>query len=404
MSAEKILSNTQAKRLIPPSELASLVTALPDKAKAIEALLGQVDLAKRSKKKGWAKGLARELDKLQFHSHSWISQYVHELPATKKLVWKEDPTGTSKDIRLAIDPSIQVIRSDCGTKSHTSSESIALLDEFDMEVEVESGDERKLLASPPCSPLKPKPVSPVKPIVRASSPRKSWAEAMELEVPLTLVATAAPPSSETVTITQSAGPEGLSESSPKAELACVAASPAKLSQEKASASSDQPKGQNKDPKSRRNPSGQNTRRSHYSGGERLDRRRPAPTTGDHGSAPKEKHSRVVPASVPKTSRCPVPGCCGNFTQKHAMEAHLPGVFWLCVSGESVTNRRIGALKLVVRWLLGFSSTLLNLVVYLESVGVPVSHETCSSDLQRRSHEFLLRLYALYPRPSQKKRG
>ncbi|XP_060560195.1 uncharacterized metal-dependent hydrolase HI_0454-like [Ruditapes philippinarum] len=114
-------------------------------------------------------------------------------------MWKEEPTGTSKDIRLAIDPSIQVIRSDCWAKSHTSSESIALLDEFDMEVEVESGDERKLLASPPRSPLKPKPV-------RASSLRKSWAEAMELEDPLTLVATAAPPSSETGTITQSSAP------------------------------------------------------------------------------------------------------------------------------------------------------------------------------------------------------
>lgn len=44
-----------------------------------------------------------------------------------------------------MDPSIKVIRSDCGAKSHTSSESIALLDEF--EVGVKSGDERKLLAS-----------------------------------------------------------------------------------------------------------------------------------------------------------------------------------------------------------------------------------------------------------------
>jgi hypothetical protein len=53
------------------------------------------------------------------------------------------------------------------------------LDEFEIEVEVESGHERKLLASPARSPLKPKLVSPVKQFVRASSPRKSWAEAME---------------------------------------------------------------------------------------------------------------------------------------------------------------------------------------------------------------------------------
>jgi hypothetical protein len=88
-----------------------------------------------------------------------------------------------------------------------------------------------------------------------------------------------------------------------------------------------------------------------------------------------------------------------------MEAHLPGVFWLCVSGESVTNRRIGALKLVVRWLLGFSSTLLNLVVYLESVGVPVSHETCSSDLQKAAHEFCEALRVPVPEDlTLKKRG
>jgi hypothetical protein len=64
-----------------------------------------------------------------------------------------------------------------------------------------------------------------------------------------------------------------------------------------------------------------------------------------------------------------------------MEAHPPGLFWLCVSDERVTNRRIGALKLVVRWLLGFNSTL------LESVGVAVFHETFTDNFQKAVYKF-----------------
>jgi hypothetical protein len=60
---------------------------------------------------------------------------------------------------------------------------------------------------------------------------------------------------------------------------------------------------------------------------------------------------------------------------------------MCLTGESITNRRSGALKLVVRWLLGFNSTLFDLVTYLEYAGVPVSQETCTSNHRKAAKEF-----------------
>jgi Tat protein secretion system quality control protein TatD with DNase activity len=50
------------------------------------------------------------------------------------------------------------------------------------------------------------------------------------------------------------------------------------------------------------------------------------------------------------------------------------VFRLAVSGADIANRRIGALKLVMRWILGAQSTLQDLIRYVECAGViPMAH-------------------------------
>ena len=182
MSANTIEESTVARKLIPPSELATIVSALPDKSRAIKVVLGQVDLAKEFKRKSWRREFARELDKLQFHSRSWISQNIHELPVAKKPGLSSEPCGVSKDIRLQSDPSLQVVRADCSAKANRSPYSEALLEGVDMEVDQETVDEAHLQ-----SPHRPrsdsKPVSPVKPMLKEASPQKSWAERMESEDP-----------------------------------------------------------------------------------------------------------------------------------------------------------------------------------------------------------------------------
>ena len=52
-----------------------------------------------------------------------------------------------------------------------------------------------------------------------------------------------------------------------------------------------------------------------------------------------------------------------------MSAHIPGVFHSEIKGEDVSFRRMGALKLITRWLLGTSRTLQDLLTYLDIMGL-----------------------------------
>ena len=70
----------------------------------------------------------------------------------------------------------------------------------------------------------------------------------------------------------------------------------------------------------------------------------------------------------KNTQCPVHSCTSDISRVHAFRRHLPGVFQLEVSGEDITTRRIGALKLASRWILGQRGTLSGLMAYLESTG------------------------------------
>jgi hypothetical protein len=102
---------------------------------------------------------------------------------------------------------------------------------------------------------------------------------------------------------------------------------------------------------------------------------------------KEKHYKVVAI---RTSRSLMPGCHGDFTKKHASEANKsPWHILVVCEWGSVTNKRIGALKLVVRYLLGFNSILLDHVhvAYSENVCVPVFHKACTDNFKMAEQEF-----------------
>jgi hypothetical protein len=49
------------------------------------------------------------------------------------------------------------------------------------------------------------------------------------------------------------------------------------------------------------------------------------------------------------SQCPKPGSYVDLTKRHALETHLLGIFRTCMTVEKITNKRISALKLVVKW-------------------------------------------------------
>ena len=67
--------------------------------------------------------------------------------------------------------------------------------------------------------------------------------------------------------------------------------------------------------------------------------------------------------------CPIPDCNGEFVRAHCLEEHLPPVFHDELSGEDVTNRRLGVLRSITRLLLGIRRSLSDLIGYLEAQGV-----------------------------------
>ena len=93
--------------------------------------------------------------------------------------------------------------------------------------------------------------------------------------------------------------------------------------------------------------------------------------------------RVQAPAVPavRVHICLFPGCGAELRQKHAMSAHIPGVFHLEIKGGDVSFRRMGALKLITRWLLDASQTLQDLVTYLDSMGLQTDPEAPINNLK-----------------------
>ena len=66
----------------------------------LEALEGQVDLARQPSNFHWLKTVARDADTFQFHGPDWIDQHLYALPQTTKKLSKMPSTRHSRDIRL----------------------------------------------------------------------------------------------------------------------------------------------------------------------------------------------------------------------------------------------------------------------------------------------------------------
>lgn len=79
--------------------------------------------------------------------------------------------------------------------------------------------------------------------------------------------------------------------------------------------------------------------------------------------------------------CSVYSCTSTLGYRHAMETHLPGSFCLAISGPDITARRISALKLVTKWLLGDHATCASLVLYLDRMGPALPNEIISAELE-----------------------
>ena len=410
-----------------PKELALIVSSSPLHQEAIDTLLRQVEVAKEYDKQDWLRSLATWLDSYQFHSREWISRNISPLASAKKHTWEEKPTGTSKDIRLDSDPTIE------RTGEHLSPETELLLEGEECSMEVDLEEAEKLISLSPKETAQLKPVSPVKPQRRGQSQPTAtvtYGESMEAtRYPSGATPTIPIVTSSSTTVSPAIVPVDVSveatrhptEVSPATTAArsapvssAVVSSKTQLSQHKDQGivqRKQQDQWKTKDPRHQERrtdlPRSRDQRRDPRDRDRDLDRGRPKHQDYDrpcHSRRPyvpsrdrqddryshPEKRQRTsledirvqVPA-VPavRVPRCPVAGCGAELRQKHAMSAHIPGVFHSEIKGEDVSFRRMGALKLITRWLLGASRTLQDLVTYLDSMGLQTDPEAPNHNLK-----------------------
>ena len=154
--------STQGKNK-PPKELALIVSSSSLHQETIDTLLPQVEVAKEYVKQDWFHSLATWLDSYQFHSREWILRNISPLASARKHSWEEKPTGTSKDIRLDSDTTIE------RTGEYLSPETELLLEGEECSMEVDLEEAEKLISLSPKETAQLKPVSPVKPQRRDQS-------------------------------------------------------------------------------------------------------------------------------------------------------------------------------------------------------------------------------------------
>ena len=74
----------------------------------VDALFGQVKIAKEMGRKEWLKCVAKDALDFQFISRDWISRNVFSLGKEKRRApICQMPTGRSRDIRLLTDPNLE---------------------------------------------------------------------------------------------------------------------------------------------------------------------------------------------------------------------------------------------------------------------------------------------------------
>ena len=296
-------------------------------------------MAKSKGNTSWLNCLARELNVLQFHSAEWISKHISKVNLPRKPVWNDSPSGQSRDVRLQSDPSIE------RTGEHLEDPADQLLagEGTDMEVSsLSSGGADELLDVSPVR-RKVKPVNPSKPTLHEGRVNVNKRQN--------------PVSHSAVAIRPCAGGKSFAEAVKSGT----------------------------DPK--------------FSNPVRVSTG-PKTSTSGNRSRPLEKSHRTRPSDKsssedrygkkPRLSdpRCPVFGWRGEATRKHALSCHLPGVFDLNLSGDDISKRRLNALKLCSRWLMGAHYELSDLVSYLESLHPQPSEEKPDAISDQAMRDFL----------------
>ena len=357
----------------------------------IDALLGQVTLAKERRQIPWLRRVAQEADDLQFDSREWISANIYRLPK-KPAAKTSTVSGPSRDIRLETNPDLELVTTDMGRAAATASKSSPSPAELDIEeaMDIEGT---------------------IRQIDEVINP--SWADQVNLELPLgqedmESQPTAAPSTSQepqpTAAPSTSQQPQPAAVDKPVVQREVTpppsrAPEAVRRSPRKHSSSRREEHELHRAHVPRRSsPRRDHTRRQRYerrpspagrkcaaekrrvSPGRSADRRRAhedKKPRGDHprdlprpssyagavkrGTRHQEPHTARSVASSSTSSRtgpparnvCPIPGCGQNLSRNHAFDQHLPGIFNAQRLTEDVTTRRISALKLCAKWILGF---------------------------------------------------
>ena len=102
-----------------------------------------MEVAKEYDKQDWLHSVTTWLDSYQFHSREWISRNISPIASAKKHTWEGKPTGTSKEIRLDSDSTIE------RTGEHLSPETELLLEGEECSIEVDLEETEILISLSP---------------------------------------------------------------------------------------------------------------------------------------------------------------------------------------------------------------------------------------------------------------
>ena len=95
-------------------------------------------------------------------------------------------------------------------------------------------------------------------------------------------------------------------------------------------------------------------------------------------------SRPAVSSGSRGAQGPIYDCSGDGSKRHAFECHLPAIFREELYGQEITRRRIGALSMIASWLLGDRATLRSLANYFHLMDAGPTFDQSVSQGQQRA--------------------
>ena len=409
--------------------MADLMKSCLPSEEQVEALLGQVTLAKERNQTAWRKRVATDANCLQFHSRQWISNHIFRLPQ-KKAQAVQKASSPSRDIRLKTDPNLELVSADMGQAASASqgspvSAEPVLQEQMDVDDTIREIEE--VMKYIPTSwseqvgeelPFGEVLEQPQAPAAVSEKPQHAAAASLKQNLPTPTMESQLPAATQTtrrdVTPPPSQkAPEQELRRSPRKHTSSrrgVEHEPIKthaprLASPLRGKSGRRQQGRRRSPapsnraaeKRRGSPvRSQDRSRVHDQKRTRSDHPRDyhrgprsyaeVATKGTLHQMPREARSAVAPSASSRaglapsalsragkappalsgassaplaTSKagsvvlCPISGCGQAVSKNHAFDQHLPGILNTQKLTESVTTRRISALKLCGKWILGY---------------------------------------------------